>query len=147
MDPTTFPSDAWFETMVADTAARPDVYQRLGFGDFRLIVEVHTPRRRVRRFGLVLDGYDALYAGELGDVDAFRPDATISGPLDTWQEMVAAVVAEGVASGAHTLNALTIAEAPLRVSSVDPLGRDKFFRYAETLQTLFDAVGRGAVVA
>jgi hypothetical protein len=53
--------------------------------------------------------------------------------------MVGNIVANRGADPRPTLNALSIAEAPLRVSSPDPVGRDKFFRYAETLQTLFDA--------
>lgn len=60
--------------------------------------------------------------------------------------MAANIATNGGADLAHTLNALSIAEAPLRVSSLDPLGRDKFFRYAETLQTLFDSLA-GAPIA
>lgn len=134
-----FPSDIWFEAMVTDARTRPDVYSRLGFADLRLVIE-ETGGERERHFGLVLDGYDVFYAGELDDVDAFAAEAVVSGTDDTWQEMIANIVENGGADGAHTLNALSIAEAPLRVSSLDPVGRDKFFRYAETLQTLFDGL-------
>ncbi len=135
----TFPSDRWFQAMVTDARTRPDVYRRLGFADLRLVIE-ETGGGRERRFGLVLDGYDVFYAGELDDVDAFAADAVVSGTGDTWQEMIANIVANRGADGAHTLNALSIAEDPLRISSLDPVGRDKFFRYAETLQTLFDGL-------
>lgn len=136
----------WFEIMEDDARERPEVYQRLGFADLRLVVE-EVDGDRVRRFGLVLDGYDALYAGEIDDVDAFAPDATVSGPKEAWDEMAANIVANGRADGSHTLNAMTIAETPLRVTSTDPLGRDKFYRFAETLQTLFDSLAGAAVAA
>jgi hypothetical protein len=132
---------SWFEAMADDARNRPDVYRRLGFGDLRLVVE-ETDDIRVRRFGLILDGYDVSSAGEVEDVESFHPDATISGPRETWNEMAANIVNHGRADLGHTLNALSIAETPLKVSSPDPLGRDKFFRYAETLQTLFDSLAK-----
>lgn len=135
---------SWFEAMAADSRNRPEVYRKLGFGELRLVVE-QTEGGEARRFGLVLDGYDVISAGELDDVDAFGPEATISGPRDAWDEMVANIVEHGGADLHHTLNALSMADAPLRVSSPDPLGRDKFFRYAETLQTLFDSLAREPV--
>lgn len=141
MDADTFPSAAWFEAMAADAVHRPEVYRQLGTADFRLVVEV-VDGDAVHAYGLVLDGYDVLFAGELTDPAAFGAEATVTGPRAVWQEMVADIVRNGGADGAHTLNALTIAEAPLRVVAPDPLGRDKFFRYAETLQTLFDALAR-----
>ena len=145
MDGQSFPSPSFFEQMAGHTKAHPELYRHLGFADFRLEVRV-TGEGRARSFGLVLDGYDVLYAGELEDVGAFRADATIEGPADVWREMVGNILRNGRADGAHTLNALTIAEAPLRVASADPLGRDKFFRYAETLQTVFDSLGSRAPV-
>lgn len=129
----------WFQTMAADAHDRPEVYRRLGFADLRLLVE-ETDGPVARRFGLVLDGYDVEYAGEVEDIGSFRPDATVSGPRDAWDDMAANIAAHRGADGAHTLNAMSIAESPLRVTSADPVGRDKFFRYAETLQTLFDSL-------
>lgn len=132
---------AWFDAMEVDARVRPDVYRDLGFADFRLMVE-ETDGVYVRRFGLVLDGYDVLFAGELDDADAFGAEATVTGPKEVWDDLHANIVANGGADREHTLNALSIAEAPLRVESPDPVGRDKFYRYAETLQTLFDALAR-----
>lgn len=133
-------NSSWFEAMQHDARNRPEIYRRLGFADLRLIIEETDGPQQRRRFGLVLDGYDVLYVGELDDVEAFRAEATVTGARDTWDDMVANVAANGGADGAHTLNALSIAEAPLQVVSGDPVGRDKFYRYAETLQTLFDAL-------
>lgn len=138
--------NAWFEAMEDDARNRPDVYRRLGFADLRLVVE-ETDGDRAHRYGLVLDGYDVLFAGELDDLNAFRADASITGAREAWDEMAANIAANHGADGSHTLNALSISEAPLRVSSADPVGRDKFYRYAETLQTLFDAMPGAAVAA
>ena len=132
---------SWFETMAADAEARHEVYERLGFADLRLVVE-EQDGATTKRYGLVLDGYDVLATGEVEDIASFGAEAVLSGPRDAWDEMAANIAAHGGADNAHTLNSLTIAETPLKVSSRDPLGRDKFFRYAETLQTLFDSLQR-----
>jgi hypothetical protein len=136
-----FPSTAWFARLAGDAERRPEVYERLGVADCRFAVEILDPPHPARCFGLVLDGYDVHSEGELEDLATFDPDVVLSGPLEAWAAMVASIVAHGSADRAHTLNALSIAGFPLSARSSDPLGRDKFYRYAETLQTLFDSVG------
>lgn len=137
---------SWFDTMAADAANRPDYYVHLGFAELRLVVE-QTDGDDVSRFGLVLDGYDVESAGEVTDIEEFGADAVITGARETWDEMFANIVANGGADGMHTLNAMSIAEAPLRVYSPNPVGRDKFFRYAETLQSLFDSMATAPATA
>ena len=136
-----FPSDAWFGRLAAAAYDDPETFARLGFAELRLAVEV-VGDGRARRFGIVLDGYDVEYAGELTDELEFAPEATITGPIDAWREMVENIDAHGGADNEHTLNRLTMAGVPLTVEAVDPMGRDKFYRYAETLQTLFDGTAR-----
>ncbi|MDA8183303.1 MAG: hypothetical protein ACYCUF_03210 [Acidimicrobiales bacterium] len=145
--PDEFPSAGWLEGLASHAAEAPEVYQALGFANFRLAIEVVDPSGMPRRFGLVLDGYDVVSAGEIQDLSAFAPEALVTGALDAWREMLDNIAENGGADRAHTLNALTLADVPLRVTSDDPMGRDKFFRYAETLQTLFDATGRRQNVA
>lgn len=135
---------SWFDAMAADARNRPEVYQKLGVASLRLVVEEVGPDG-ARRFGLVLDGYDVESMGEVADVDAFGPDAVVSGPREAWDDLVANIVRNGRADGPHSLNALTIADIPLRVTAPDPMGRDKFFRYAETLQTLFDSLATAPI--
>jgi hypothetical protein len=138
-----FPSEAWFGRLAAAVDDDPDTFARLGFAELRFVVEV-TDGDAVRRFGIVLDGYDVESLGELADPAEFAPDATVTGPMDAWQEMVDNIDTHGGADNEHTLNRLTLAGVPLRVEAVDPMGRDKFYRYAETLQVLFDATARNA---
>lgn len=140
-----FPSEAWFESLAADASEEPDRYRTLGVADFRLAVEIVGPGCKPRMFGLVFDGYDVSSAGELDDMTAFDADATISGPLEVWQDMLSNIVEHRGADRQHTLNALSIADAPMAVTAEDPLGKDKFFRYAQTLQCLFDASAKLAL--
>lgn len=139
MNPETFPSDEWFEAMASDVERRPEIYERLGFANLRLAIEV-TGGGGDRSFGLVLDGYDVHYVGEVTD-GAFEAEAVLTGDILVWRDMVSNIVTNGGADTIHTLNAMSIAQMPLRVDASDPMGRDKFFRFAETLQCLFDSLG------
>lgn len=141
-----FPSNEWFERLVSTAEENPEEFERFGFAELRLMVEV-VDGDHIGRFGIVLDGYDVEYRGVVVDVDAFTPDATVTGPLDAWTEMAENIEANGRADNEHTLNRLTMAGDPLRVDAPDPMGHDKFFRYAETLQALFDGTGRTRVDA
>jgi len=141
-----FPSHEWFSRLAESASADPEAFERLGFAEFRLLVAV-SDGDDVRRFGIVLDGYDVEYAGEVADVDAFAADATVSGPLAVWSEMAENIATNGRADNEHTLNRLTMAGDPLRVEASDAMGHDKFFRYAETLQVLFDGTGRERIAA
>ena len=143
---TDFPSDKWFTRLTATAVEDPEAFERLGFAELRLLVAV-VDGEDVRRFGIVLDGYDVDYAGEVDDAEAFAADATVVGPLAAWSEMAENIAEHGRADNEHTINRLTMAGDPLRVEAPNAMGHDKFFRYAETLQALFDGTGRDRVPA
>lgn len=133
-----FPSSEWFGALAACASESLD-FERLGFADLRLAFEMSDAPGGPRSFGVVLDGYDVTSEGELDPAASFDADATIRGPLATWEEMVSNIVEHGMADGAHTLNALTIAGLPLAIVSSDPVRRDRVYRFAETVQQLLDS--------
>jgi hypothetical protein len=133
-----FPPPGFFEAMAQAVEAEPDRFRHLGTASLRLCVLVEHPEGPPSAYGLVLDGNDVLPTGQVTPA-AFEPEVTVRGPEEVWATMVADAAAHGAASGSQTLNALTLAGFPLAVEAGDPLGRDKFFRYAQTLQELFDA--------
>ncbi|MFC0081787.1 hypothetical protein ACFFRE_06465 [Aciditerrimonas ferrireducens] len=133
-----FPPPGFFEAMAEAVDAEPDRFRHLGIASLRLCVLVEHPDGSSTAYGLVLDGDDVLPLGQVV-ASAFGPEVTVRGPEEAWAAMVADAAAHGAASGSQTLNALTLAGFPLAVEAEDPLGRDKFFRYAQTLQELFDA--------
>ena len=133
--------DAWFSALSQVARAEADHLATLGMADFRLLVEV-TSEAGAARFGIVLDGYDVTVTHRLAPEEAFASDAVLRGDEASWRELVENIVANNGADVSHSLNALSIAGWPLQLSSDDPVGRDKFFRYAETLQALFDGISR-----
>jgi hypothetical protein len=133
--------DAWFEALADVAQGEADRLAALGIADFRLLVEVAS-ETDTARYGIVLDGYDVTVTHRLGPQEASSFDAVLRGETASWQELIENILANGGADIAHSLNALSIAGWPLQLSSDDPVGRDKFFRYAETLQALFDGISR-----
>jgi len=135
----TFPSEAWFEELVARGTADRGALERLGTAEFRLGVEITRPEGTSSMFGLEFDGYDITATGVVDEVP-FGPDVVLSGPLEAWTEMIDWIESNGPADSAHSLNGLSIAGIPFAVRSFDAMGSDKFYRYMGTLQALFDAV-------
>ncbi|MHB8244962.1 MAG: hypothetical protein ACYDGN_06335 [Acidimicrobiales bacterium] len=140
----TFPSSEWFAALVSRANADRPQMDRLGIAQLRLGVEIQE-NGSATLFGIVLDGYDIESVGLVEEAD-FRPEVTVTGPVEAWREMVAAIEANNGADAGHTLNSLAIAGVPLTVRSGDPMGADKFFRFMGTLQAIFDAAGSPAVV-
>ncbi len=52
--------------------------------------------------------------------------------------MLEAIRRNGKADLPHTLNTLTLADVPMRVTAANQLDVDRFYRYQETLQEFFD---------
>ncbi len=130
-------SRGWVDQMIVNATNDTKSFSHLGFADLRLALEV-VDLDHTYSFGVVLDGYDFDCLGEIDSFDDFQPEVTLSGTVEVWREMLSNIKAHGAADTAHTLNTLTIAEFPMQAKSQDPIGRDKFFRYAATLQELFD---------
>lgn len=135
---TAFPSGEYFEAVASAASSSLDL-DRLGVAQLRLAITMRQPDGPPRTFGIVFDGYELSSAGEIGDLSAFDPDAAVEGDVATWSEMFLNIAEHGAADLHHTLNALSIAGAPLEVTGSDPVRRDRVFRYAETIQQFLDA--------
>ncbi len=131
-----FPSARFFDELAAAAARHRDEFEDLGFCDLRLALRVNSPDA-ISHFGLKLAGFDVESDGEV-DPESWGADCTLEGPIFVWQEMIDNIAENGRADSQHTLNSLTLADFPMRVTCVDIMGHDRFFRYNETLQRVFD---------
>jgi hypothetical protein len=134
---TVFPSNEWFDALIAAAHEDRDALNALGFADMRLGLRIFGTPEGDKTFGLRLESYDVASDGEV-DLAEWGADCVFEGPAEVWDEMIANIVEHGGADLAHTLNALSLAEEPMRVVADDPMGRDLFFRYNQTLQEVFD---------
>ncbi len=135
----TFPSSEWFEQLTQRAVARSEELGTLGFSNIKIAFQINTDEGP-KAYGLILEGFDITYAGEV-DPDTWDSDCIFEGPIVVWEQMLTNIRDHGYADGLHTLNALSLAEEPMRVSSGDPMGRDLFYRFNQTLQEIIDLAG------
>ena len=145
------PSVEWFEALGAEMAG-PDAERHRQVGEIDLCCVwsiTDTPEGdqhyRLRFEELALVEVERL--GPDADLDALTgPDGgvdfVLEGDHEDWLEMVEHLRTNGRPDREHTLNYLSMPGIPLRCWATDPLGRDMFFRFNQSLQLFVNAAGR-----
>ncbi len=138
-----FPSQAWFECMAEQMRGDEPRFRALGPVDCAMIVNVDLEGGRSTLHEVIFRGFGVHSVRELDRLEQ-APDShfVIAGPLEAWRDMLDNIHARNGADLEHTLNTLTLADDPLRVSGPDQLETDAFYRYNETLQRFFDGAAR-----
>jgi hypothetical protein len=143
-EPVPFPSVVWFERLAALMNANRTRQERLGYVDCVAEFTVTDGGPGGRPFGvrITFEEFEAteVRAVAATPVEAARADFTLSADLATWRAMIESIAAGGGRPALdHTLNRLTHMGEPMRVSSDDPLRRDLYFRYNQSLQEFVNA--------
>jgi hypothetical protein len=133
-----FPSTEWFVALAQIMNSDEEHWRRLGYVDCAGTFSIIDAPGGDRHYRMEFDGYRCAAVREVADALVGDPAFVLEGDMDTWRHMLEHIASNGRARLDQTLNALSIAGAPLRVWSADPLGRDMFFRYNQTFQDLFD---------
>jgi hypothetical protein len=140
----TFPSLAWFRRLTERMALQPEKYRKLGAMDFTLVPRITFPDGRSETYSLAFEGNAcrAVERHHTGEAVGGRHPVILEGEYGAWKEMVENIRENGRADLRHTLNYLTLPDWPFRLIAVDEgegqLDVDRFYRYNETLQELFD---------
>ena len=116
-------------------------YQKLGYVDARIAVVIEADEGLEERkvYGLVFEAFRCIEVRDLDDPAELNPEFVMEAFYSVWKEMIQNIRENGRADLKHTLNYLSLPGIPMRVWSDDPLNRDKFFRYNQSLQEFFDA--------
>lgn len=132
-----------FDALAKEMNDHPQVYHELGWCDLDLGVVMNRDGApfcvslRLREHGC-----DQVALYEPGD--GRHLDCWVVGDLADWQAMFDDIAANGMATGSQTLSSLVLLGDRIVVKGNDSMGVDMFFRYNQTLQSLFD--GAAAVV-
>lgn len=142
-DAVPFPSVAWFQRLADAMNATRARQEQLGYVDCVAEFAVGDPERpdaAGARIQVTFEEFEALDVRSADPREPARADFTIVAPLPVWRAMI-----ESIAAGAgrpdldQTLNRLSHLGTPMRVVSDDPLRRDLFFRYNQSLQEFVNA--------
>ncbi len=137
-----FPSLEWFQHLALLMKNSRALHEHLGYIDCVAQFTVLDGGLRAKPWSvqITFEEFEAIDVREVDATDAARADFTIEATLAIWREMI-----ENIARGrgrpalTHTLNYLSHTGAPIRVWSDDPLRKDLFFRYNQSLQEFVNA--------
>ncbi len=140
---TSIDSIEFFDGLASEMNSHPERYEILGDVDIDMGIVMHRPggdfRARLR-----LEGIECTGVGPLDEGDESAVDCWLDGDLGAWQEMFENIRANGRATGQLTINSLTMLARQIHLRGDDPMGVDKFSRFNQTLQELFDGAARSA---
>jgi len=146
-----FPDPQWFLALGGLMAARGELFQRIGYVETRFVVRVlpdedgggqlqNTDQITEQNTGVAMQGYALTEAAALapGGALAFDPDFAICARRAVWRRMLDEIARTGRPELRHTLNSLALIGDELWLESADQLREDKFYRFNQSLQELFN---------
>jgi hypothetical protein len=141
-EPVPFPSLAWFAKLGERMNADRTRHEHLGYVDCVVEFVVRDAYRpgRPHRAQVTFEEFSVVDVREAGPADAGRADFALEADPKAWREMIESVArGKGRPELDQTLNYLSHFESPFRVCAEDPLKRDLYFRYNQSLQEFINA--------
>lgn len=137
-----FPSLSWFQRLADLMNANRLRQEQLGYVDcvveFRVDGDARRQATAARVRFVEFSAVEVRGAENDGEDDAV--DFVLAAPLEIWRRMIESIAAGGGRPDLEqTLNYLTHMGAPMEVRSRDPLRRDLYFRYNQSLQEFVNA--------
>lgn len=132
-----FPSVEWFQRLADLLAEDIERFRKLGEVDTKFAINITDGKADGTAWLVQIDFEEFSVTGikEIEESALAGLDFIIETDRESWEEMVESIKAgDGRPDLDHTLNALSMAGTPIRVWSTDPLGRDAFFRYNQSMQ-------------
>lgn len=135
-----FPEPEWFLALGRLMEAEGEVFRRLGYAEVRFAIRVLDEDGESTKAltGLEIDGYALTRTVTLDNSTAFDPDFVVCGRESVWRRLLDMIRREGRPELHQTLNALALMGEELWLESNDQLREDKFYRFNQTLQELFN---------
>jgi hypothetical protein len=146
-----FPDPQWFLALGGLMAARGELFHRIGYVETRFVVRVlhdedaggqrkSTEQDTEQNTGVAMEGYALTDAVALapGETASFDPDFAVCARRAVWRRMLDEIARNGRPELRHTLNSLALIGDELWLESADQLREDKFYRFNQSLQELFN---------
>ncbi len=127
----------FFDALANEMNAHAERFMPLGEADMTLVLVMGRSGGdfRVR---LEFESFGCSGVAEVDDDAGRGADFRLEGPLDAWQAMFDDIIANGRATGLHTINSLALMGDRICCLGDDPMGLDKFSRFNQTLQEFLD---------
>ncbi|MBI1843011.1 MAG: hypothetical protein HYR89_00120 [Actinobacteria bacterium] len=127
-----------FESLAKEMNAHPEIYQELGWCDMDFGVIMRRDASTPFAVALHLREYGCEQVTLFESGGNQHLDCWLVGDLDHWQAVFDDIAENGMATGEQTLSSLVLLADRIAVKGHDAMGVDLFFRYNQTLQSIFD---------
>ena len=99
-----------------------------------------SPAQWAAQVARAFEEFEAVDVREASAADAERVDFVLEAPLAVWREMIENIAEhDGQPDLTHTLNYLSHPGTPIVLRSDDPIRRDMYFRFNQSLQEFVNA--------
>ncbi|MGH7289812.1 MAG: hypothetical protein ACREJT_01280 [Myxococcota bacterium] len=138
-----FPSVAWFQRLAELMNGNRARQEQLGYVDcVAQFTVVDGPDQAPWHVQVTFELFSVVDVRQPGPGDAARADFALEASRAVWRRMIESIAAgRGRPGLEHTLNHLSNMGAPIAVRAGDPLRRDLYFRYNQSLQEFVNASG------
>lgn len=136
-----FPSLAWFERLAKRMEANRARHEHLGYIDCtaRFCISDGGPGRSPWTAEVRFEEFEVVDLREVGRADE-GADFTLEAPLSVWRGTIESIArGHGRPDLEHTLNRLSHMGTPMQLLGDDPLQKDLYFRYNQSLQEFVNA--------
>lgn len=140
--PLTFPSVEWFTRLAELMETRRDRHEHIGPIDCvaQFTVFECPPSGDSWHVQVTFEDFSVVEVREVTEEESASADFILETDYDVWQEMFTNIAENGGRPDLeHSLNKLSLPGVPIRLWSTDPLARDLFFRYNQSLQEFVNA--------
>ena len=144
LDALPFPSLVWFRRLADLMNENRARQEQLGYVDCVVAFRVlDAPGGRPWSVAITFEEFSVTDVREEDASRVSHADFALDAPLATWRAMIESIEAGGGRPALdQTLNHLSHMGDPVRVVSDDPLKRDLYFRYNQSLQEFVNACAR-----
>lgn len=133
-----FPSFAFFQSLQTLMRQEEARFRRLGFVDTTFGIHIVDVHGQEWCYLLTFEVFECREIAEVAGFDLTAIDFVLKGDLSAWIEMLQNIQQHSGADVTHSLNTLTHFGERMQVLYDDPDGRDKLFRFQESIQQFFD---------
>jgi len=131
-----FPSVEWFQAVNQRVAQDKERFKLLGYVDANVGIKIGG-NGAAKGYLLQFADYGVTDVREV-DEPAAEADFVIEGSLGAWSEMIENIRQNGEPDLEHTLNRLTMAGVPLKLTAGDQMQEDLFYRFNQSFQAYFN---------
>lgn len=135
-----FPSLEWFQNLAVLMNSNRSRQEQLGYVDCTARFTISRQGKSPFSVQITFEEFEAIDVAKGTKSNARQADFELIGDFGGWKEMIENIAqGEGAPDLEHSLNRLSHMGTPLLLVQEDPIRKDMYFRFNQSLQEFFNA--------